>query len=56
MNETHYTLRYKTFEGVRVELCVAAESVTAAIAIAREEVPSLLQHPNLIDSVIRGYS
>lgn len=54
--KSSYTLRYNTFEGARVELCVEAESVTEAISVAREEVESIRQHPNRIVSVIRGCS
>lgn len=49
-----YTIRYKTFEGSRIELCVEADHVTEAIEVVRHEVPSLLQHPGRIESVIRG--
>ena len=49
-----YTVRYKTFEGARIELCVEAEHVTEAIEVARFECRSIYLYPNLIESVIRG--
>ena len=51
---TFYTIRYRTFEGARIEVCVEAEHVTAAIEVARQEVPTLALHPGRIESVIRG--
>ena len=51
-----YTISYLTFEGAKVDLCVTAEHVTAAIEAARREVPSLALHPNRIHSVLRGCS
>ena len=51
---TTYTIRYRSFEGARIELCVEAEHVTEAIEVARHEVPSLALHPGRIESVIRG--
>ena len=51
---TIYTVRYRTFEGARVELCVEAEHVTGAIEAARGEVPSIHLYPGRIESVIRG--
>ena len=49
-----YTVRYKTFDGARIELCVEAEHATEAIEVARREVPSLASHPGRIVSIIRG--
>jgi hypothetical protein len=49
-----YTVRYRTFEGARVEFCVQAEHATAAIDVARNEVPALALHPGRIESIIRG--
>lgn len=55
MNDSpSYTVRYRTFEGARVEFCVRAEHATAAIDVARHEVPALALHPGRIESVIRG--
>ncbi len=51
---TRYTVRYRTFEGARIELCVEADHVTEAIEVARHEVPALALHPGRIESVIRG--
>lgn len=51
---TTYTIRYRSFEGARIELCVEAEHVTEAIEVARHEVPSLALYPGRIESVIRG--
>jgi len=50
----HYTVRYLTFEGDKVDLCVTANNVTEAIEVARQEVPTLAVHANRIHSVIRG--
>lgn len=49
-----YTVRYRTFEGEKIQLCVEAEHVTGAIEVARHEVPVLAVYPGRIDSVIRG--
>ena len=49
-----YTVRYNTFDGARIELCVQAEHATEAIEVARREVPSLASHPGRIVSIIRG--
>jgi hypothetical protein len=49
-----YTVRYNTFEGARVDLCVKAQHSTEAIEVARREVPSLALYPNRIVSITRG--
>lgn len=49
-----YTVRYRTHEGARIELCVEAEHVTEAIEVARFECRSLYLYPGRIESVIRG--
>ncbi len=49
-----YTVRYRNFDGQRIELCCKADSITEAIEIARHEVKSLYLHPGRIESVIRG--
>ena len=49
-----YTVQYRNQYGVKIELCVAAEHVTEAIEVARNEVPALKLYPGRIFSVIRG--
>jgi len=49
-----YTVRYRNHDGIKVELCVAAEHVTEAIEVARNEVPALKTYPGRIFSVIGG--
>ena len=51
-----FTVRYRNQDGVKIELCVAAEHVTEAIEAARNEVPALKNHPGRIFSVIGGCS
>ncbi len=53
-DHTRYTIRYRTFEGARIEICVEADHVTEAIEVARHEVPILSLHPGRIESVIKG--
>jgi hypothetical protein len=53
-NPRRYTVRYRTFEGARIELCVEAGNVTEAIEVVRNEVPTIALHPGRIESVIRG--
>ena len=54
MTKQTYTIRYRNFQGERLELCVDAEHVTEAIEAARSEVKSLRDHPGRIESVVRG--
>ena len=52
--QNRFTVRYRNQDGVKIELCVEAEHVTEAIEAARNEVPSLKNHPGRIFSVIGG--
>ena len=54
MTEQTYTIRYRNFQGERLELCVEATTVTEAIEAARDEVSAIKLHPGRIESVIRG--
>ena len=54
MTEQRYTVRYKNRDGLKIELCVNAESVTEAIEVARNEVPDLKLYPGRINAVIGG--
>ena len=52
--EQRYTVWYRNNDGVKIELCVEAESVTEAMEAAMHEVPSLKSNPHRIFSVIGG--
>jgi len=52
--QNRYTIQYRNQDGIKVELCVAAEHVTEAIEAARNEVPALKLYPGRIFSVIGG--
>ena len=54
MTKQTYTIRYRNFQGERLELCVDATTITEAIEAARDEVPAIKLHPGRIESVIRG--
>lgn len=54
MSEQRFTVRYRNREGLRIELCVNAESVTEAIEAVRNEVPDLKMYPGRINAVIGG--
>lgn len=54
MTEQRFTVRYSNRDGLKIELCVNAESVTEAIEVARNEVPDLKLYPGRINAVIGG--